>query len=105
MSGVAFNGQVLTKQHMEVIAKIDSVGMNEKAFRAEIEKAFEAAGIPVPQLKEGQVIYWASPTGEKDRGAILSIDRRSGKITADSKLRKRPVKLSEQQVRVNADDL
>ena len=102
---IIFNGRKLSPQHMTVLGPLLSGGYSEREMKTVAEKAFSDAGIPLPALRVGQVIYWSAPGGATDCGEILSIERRGAKIKAASKLRGRPVHLSESQVRVDADDL
>lgn len=98
---IYFNGRLLTQAHLNLLPDLLNKQLSDKALKKEMKAAFDAAGIPVPDLKVGDVVSWPINGSEVyDKGRILGIDERSGKLRVESKQRKRAVTVRERDVRV-----
>lgn len=96
---VFFNGRALTQDHLNLLPGLLNQQLSDKALKKAMKAAFEAAGIPIPDLKPGDVVRW-EVNGAEDKGKILEVDARAGKLRVESKQRKRPVTVREADVRV-----
>lgn len=94
-------GQVLTKAQVDVLIAqpAEITDLSARNFRKAVEIALNNAGLPVPDIEEGQVVTWTI-RGEQDKGRVVSIDERADKYRVTSKLRKREVTVPGRDIRV-----
>jgi len=100
---VIFNGQILSQAHLDLLVPLLNEGMSEKKLRKCMGEVFEAAGIPVPQLKIGDLVHWQGLEERMDKGVILGIESRGDKLRVQSKQRGRAVTIGQRDARVVAD--
>lgn len=92
---------VLEKQPVEILA------LSPRNFRKAVDTALNSAGLPVPDIEEGQVVTW-SHNGAADKGRVVEYDERADKYRVESKILKRKVTIAGRDIRVmtkgGADD-
>ena len=94
-------GQVLSQAQIDVLVAqpTEITNLSSRNFRRAVDTALKNAGMPVPDIQEGQVVTWAVGT-EQDKGKVVSYDERADKYRVISKMKKREITVAGRDVRV-----
>ena len=101
MQEMIFKGQVLTPEQIAALANVtlEAPNLSAKAFHKFIDRTLKDAGLPVPDIEEGQVVTWTIGF-EQDKGRVVSYDERADKYRVTSKLKKRDFTVAARDIRI-----
>lgn len=98
MLEVIHHGRVLTQAQLDVLTPVLEMNLSPRNTRKAFDIALAEAGLPVPELKVGDLVRW-EVRDIKDRGRILDIDTRADKYRVKAKSLGRAVTIPGRVVR------
>lgn len=100
-------GRLLSVEQLQVYSDLLASGAFENLSIKRVTKLFDKKldelGMGVPPLKKGDKVSW-SLESIVDRGEILEVDDRTGKVKAMSTAKGRPVTVAQAYVRVEVSN-